>query len=100
MGKEEFVELIKDCREQIKSGKYDKCACPELKCEWHGKCRECVMIHRAYKEHVPNCLKPIFKNKIKELADAIEFDISPRKRTPDDYWDYVREVCPNEDTDK
>ncbi len=100
MDKEQFVELIKDCREKINSGKYEKCSCPELKCEWHGKCRECVMIHRAYQEHVPNCLKPIFRNKIKDLAEAIEFEITPKKRTPDEYYDYLKEVYPNEEADK
>lgn len=100
MDKEQFAESIKDCREKINSGKYDKCACPELKCEWHGKCRECVMLHRAYQDHVPNCLKPIFRNKIKDLAEAIEFEITPKKRTPDEYWDYVEKNYPSEESDK
>lgn len=100
MDKEKFVESIIDCREKLKSGKYDKCSCPQLKCEWHGKCRECVMLHRAYQDHLPHCLKPIFQNKIKGLAEAIEFDITPKKRTPEEYWDYVETVCPKEKSDK
>lgn len=98
MDKEQFAEVIKQCREKIKSGKYEKCSCPELKCEWHGKCHECVMIHRAFQDHIPNCMKPIIKNKIIDLAEAIEFDIKPKNRTPDDYWDYVKTVYPDEES--
>jgi hypothetical protein len=45
-------------------------------------------------------LKPIFRNKIKDLAEAIEFEITPKKGTPDEYWDYVEENYPSEESDK
>lgn len=95
MKKEEYVELIKELRQMIKSGKYAECTCPKKKCEWHGKCFECVMIHRVYQDHVPNCLQPILQNKIKELAKTAELIVTPKEKTPDEYWDYVNEVCPN-----
>ena len=31
------------------------CSCPRTDCEWFGKCKECVALHR-YCETVPNCL--------------------------------------------
>jgi hypothetical protein len=31
------------------------CKCPEIDCEWFGKCKECVALHRFCKT-VPNCL--------------------------------------------
>ena len=34
----------------------DHCSCEEP-CRWHGMCRECVAIHRAHGDHLPNCLK-------------------------------------------
>ena len=34
----------------------DHCSCT-VDCEYHGKCRECVAIHRAHQEHLPNCLQ-------------------------------------------
>jgi hypothetical protein len=98
MGKEEFAELIQLCREKIASGKYNKCSCPEIKCEWHGKCQECVIIHRAFEEHVPHCMKPILRNKIKAIAQTIEFDIKPQNRTPEEYWDYVKSVSDEDKT--
>lgn len=97
MNKEEYVELIKKLREMIKSGEYAKCTCPKQKCEWHGKCFECVMIHRYNQDHVPNCLQPILQNKIMELAKTAELIVTPKEKTPDEYWDYVNDVCPNTD---
>lgn len=100
MSREEFVEEILDCREKINSGKYDKCPCPVKKCEWHGNCHQCVLLHRVYQDHIPNCLKPIFRNKLKDLAHALEYDISPKERSPEEYWDYMKEHYPKEETDK
>lgn len=96
MEKEEYVEVIKELRAMIKSGKYTKCPCPKVKCEWHGNCFECVMIHRVNQDHVPNCMQPMLKNKIKELAKVAEMITEPKPLTPGEYWDYVNEVCPKE----
>ena len=34
----------------------------------HGNCKECVAIHRAHQEHVPNCMRPIINKKIAVLS--------------------------------
>lgn len=94
MDKEQFVEMIKDCRDKIKSGEYAKCPCPELKCEWHGNCKACVMIHRAYQDHVPYCMQPMLIKKIEELAKVVELNTEKKPLTPDEYWDYLNKVCP------
>lgn len=36
----------------------DHCPCTDA-CNLHGKCRECVAVHRAHEEHLPECLKGI-----------------------------------------
>lgn len=95
--KEKYAEMVKELRAIIKSGKYTKCPCPKQKCEWHGKCFECVMLHRVIQDHVPSCLQPMLRNKIKELAKVAEMITEPKPLTPGEYWDYVNEVCPNED---
>ena len=100
MEKEQYVEIVKELRGMIKSGKYDACPCPKVKCEWHGRCRECVMIHRVHQDHVPNCLQPILENKIREIAKTCELIVTPKEKTPDEYWDYVNRVCPNEEDSK
>lgn len=96
MNKDEYVKVIQDLRTMIKSGKYAKCPCPKTKCEWHGNCHECVMIHRYNNDHLPNCLQPVLIDKIKSIAKTAELLVSPKEKTPDDYWDYVNEVSPLE----
>ncbi len=97
MNKEEFREVVEKCRELIKSREYAKCTCPKVKCEWHGKCYECVLIHRVNSNHVPNCMQHIFEEKVRALAGAIEFNIEKKPMTPPEFWDYVNEVSPPRD---
>ncbi|MBM3476534.1 MAG: hypothetical protein FJX75_24945 [Armatimonadetes bacterium] len=33
----------------------DLCSCPG-DCAYHGKCVECVLIHRGHGDHLPHCL--------------------------------------------
>ncbi|WP_372999905.1 hypothetical protein [Lutispora sp.] len=40
-----------------------KCTCPNTLCVWHGRCRECVAIHRYHEDHVPECFQLIFNSK-------------------------------------
>ena len=51
------------------------------------------MIHRVKRKHVPECLQPIFRDKIAELARTAELgvvDARPRK----EHWDYLKQVSP------
>lgn len=75
MDPDDFVEAIEASREIVSSGKYDTCPCEQSMCEWHGKCRECVMIHRVKGKHLPECLQPIIKDHAAELARAIEMKL-------------------------
>lgn len=36
----------------------DVCSC-KADCIYHGRCAECVAIHRGHRDHLPNCLKGI-----------------------------------------
>ena len=40
----------------------DHCPCRKA-CRYHGNCKECVAIHRAHQEHVPNCMRPMINKK-------------------------------------
>lgn len=89
--KEEYYSLIKEIREIVSDPEKQKCSCPKVKCEWHGKCLECVTFHRHYKDHLPNCFQQFVNDKIKALAAIGELDVVEKEKTPDEYWDYVRE---------
>ena len=39
-----------------------KCTCPDIDCEWHGNCKDCVALHRYYAT-IPNCLEIVIDNK-------------------------------------
>ncbi|MFR8011977.1 MAG: LPS biosynthesis protein [Clostridia bacterium] len=61
---EEFAAMF---REEYR----EKIAVPEG-CRYHGNYKECVAIHRAHQEHVPNCLCPMLNRKIKALFELTE----------------------------
>ncbi|MDO4547546.1 MAG: LPS biosynthesis protein [Clostridia bacterium] len=52
----------------------DHCSC-EKSCRYHGNCKECVAIHRAHQEHVPNCMRPIINKKLKLVSELTEHSI-------------------------
>ena len=41
-----------------------KCTCPDVDCEWHNNCKDCVSLHR-YHGTTPNCLEITLKEKNK-----------------------------------
>lgn len=60
--------------------------CTQVRCHRHGNCVECIRVHRTRKEHIPECLQDMFRNRIRELAALVEYDIRDLRRTPA-YWD-------------
>ena len=60
----------------------DHCTCKKA-CRYHGNCKECVAIHRAHGEHVPNCMRPLINRKLKLLSELTEhtlaYEIEPPK---------------------
>lgn len=52
----EFVSQFRQAYDRA-----DHCPCCEP-CRWHGKCKECVAIHRAHRDHLPNCFTSFTKN--------------------------------------
>lgn len=95
MNKEDFIRAIEESRKLVKSGKYTACPCSQKKCEWHGKCFECVMIHRTKKKHLPECLQPIFRDAVSELAAKVELAVVEARPEPE-LFDYLHKVSPPE----
>lgn len=44
--------------------------------------KECVAIHRAHQEHVPNCMRPVLNQKIKLLSELTEHTIAGEIEMP------------------
>lgn len=76
---EQFVSLF---RKQYKEK--DHCSCKKA-CKYHGNCKECVAIHRAHQEHVPNCMRPMLNQKIRILSGLTEHTIANEIYPPKEY---------------
>lgn len=61
----------------------DHCPCKKA-CRYHGNCKECVAIHRAHGEHVPNCMRNMINNKIKLLSELTEHTIANEVELPEE----------------
>lgn len=56
----------------------DHCPCQKA-CRYHGNCRECVAIHRAHEEHVPNCMRNMINQKLRILSGLTEHTLNTEK---------------------
>lgn len=52
----------------------DHCSCPKP-CTFHGKCMECVAIHRAHREHLPNCFQGMVNERLKAVSELTEHSV-------------------------
>ena len=73
---EEFASAF---REEYKDK--DHCSCQKA-CRYHGNCKECVAIHRAHQEHVPNCMRDMINQKIRCLSALTEHTIANEIEAP------------------
>lgn len=89
--KEEYYELILKNREIISDPDNLKCTCTRTSCEWYGRCKECVALHRYHKDHVPACFQSFINEKLKAVAAIGELYATEKEKTPAEYWQYVRE---------
>lgn len=96
--KEEYYEQVLQNRKLAVDPEITKCTCLNNLCDWHGKCKECVALHRFHNDHVPVCLQPIIQDKIKDLASVVEMTATKKDGTPIEYRYYVKECDKNKET--
>ena len=90
--KEEYYEqVVLKNRELASNPEIIKCSCPNTLCDWHGKCKECVALHRYHNDHIPVCLHHIIQDKLRDLAGVVEMTASKKEGTPIEYRYYVKE---------
>ena len=75
-------EFASEFREEYKDK--DHCPCKKA-CRYHGNCKECVAIHRAHQEHVPNCMRPMLNRKIKILSELTEHTLANEIEPPKEH---------------
>lgn len=89
--KEEYYELVLKNRELAADPEVTKCTCPNTLCDWHGKCKECVALHRYHNDHIPFCLQKNIDDKLKALVNVTEMIATKKEGTPIEYRHYVKE---------
>lgn len=89
--KEEYYEQVLQNRKLAANPEIIKCTCPNILCDWHGKCKECVALHRFHNDHVPVCLQSIIQDKLKDLIGVVEMKAVKKEGTPIEYRHYVKE---------
>lgn len=52
----------------------DHCSCTAA-CRHHGNCKECVAIHRAHRDHLPNCFHDMVHEKLVGVSALIEYKL-------------------------
>ena len=76
-GKEKEASKLQDeFLAQVKASGTDHCSCPEP-CKFHGKCVECVIIHRGHGDHLPHCFQQMINKKINVLSELSEHSFTP-----------------------
>ena len=80
-GKHDEAEKLQDeFLEKVKNTVNDHCPCPEP-CKHHGKCIDCVIIHRGHGDHLPYCMQEMLNRKLESLSELSEHSFKPPKRT-------------------
>ncbi|HPR79491.1 MAG TPA: LPS biosynthesis protein [Candidatus Limiplasma sp.] len=75
-------EFVSEFREEYKDK--DHCSCKAV-CRYHGNCKECVAIHRAHQEHVPNCLRLMINKKIALISELTEHTVADEIAGPKEH---------------
>ncbi len=65
--------------DEIKQSGVDHCTCP-ASCKFHGKCIECVTLHRGHGDHLPHCLQNMVNRKLEQLSGLTEHSFQPPPR--------------------
>jgi hypothetical protein len=81
--------LAEEIRAMLATNACAGCSCPQRGCAYHGKCYECVRIHRHYGEHLPSCLQFLLTDKLAALAEVAEVALVPNQPTPEEAWDRI-----------
>lgn len=66
-------EFVDELRNALRS--QDHCSCKKA-CKFHGKCIECVSIHRAHQDHLPNCFHIMVNQKLESLLQLTEYEMN------------------------
>lgn len=88
--KEEYYKLVLENRTIAGNPENLKCTCTQTLCEWNGRCRECVALHRYHQDHVPACFQTFINGKLRDIVKIGELTAVEKEKTPLEYRQYVK----------
>lgn len=76
--REEASRLQDEFLKVVQASGEDHCSCT-VACKFHGKCVQCVTIHRGHGDHLPNCFQQMVNTRIEAISALTEYSF---KREP------------------
>lgn len=64
-------EFLDDLHKALRNKEQDFCSC-KVDCNLHGKCLDCIAVHRGHQDHLPNCLHDIVNKKLEVVLSVTE----------------------------
>ena len=64
---------------EVKRSGEDHCSCPSA-CKFHGKCVQCVTLHRGHGDHLPHCFQNMVNRRLEALSGLSEHSFKPPPR--------------------
>jgi len=68
---EQASRLQEEFLAEVMSSGEDLCSCPGH-CKYHGKCVECVLVHRGHADHLPHCFRSMVNERLERLSALTE----------------------------
>lgn len=66
---------------EVKRSGVDHCTCPGS-CKFHGKCVECVTLHRGHGDHLPHCFRNMLNERLEKLSQLSEHSFKHQTSAP------------------
>lgn len=77
----EAGKLQDDFLAEVRRSGVDHCTCPAA-CELHGKCVDCVIVHRGHGDHLPHCMQAMVNRRIEQISGLTEHTFRPPTGSP------------------
>ena len=62
---------------EVEASGEDHCTCASTGCKFHGRCVECVIVHRGHGDHLPNCFRDMVNRRVEVLSALTEHTLKP-----------------------
>ncbi len=68
---EEAIRVQDEFLQTVLNSGQDHCSCT-VACKHHGKCIECVVLHRGHGHHLPSCFHDIVNKRLEPISELTE----------------------------